>query len=312
MSALMTKSARMRLLLGSLAAFFAAAALQAQTISGQVTFEGGAPRRIFIYGSDGLERTLTDRYGRYSFKVRQPGTYVITPFPRMRHLASPASKTVEVTTTDVTGVDFTIVLLACKGALSGRITRNKVPLEGVGVYMSGVGVVNTDRNGIYTFSNIPAGRYYVAPYLEHNTFSPAFREVRLRTGRNLILNFKAVAAAETESYSTYFSGLWDVAVHVTETTCPTTLTGVSGIAAVTQKKKTVYVRLPRLGTFKGEAAADSFAGHTLSRRQFCRVQSDVSAVYSDLHHASLTGTLMFRCLLQDICRVSIRGTLTRK
>jgi hypothetical protein len=86
---------------------------------------------------------------------------------------SPASYSIEITSTSPTGVNFSVA-----HTISGQITMGGTGLSGVTVTADGFSVT-TDTNGNYTITNVPAGTFATVPSLPGYFFIPPSQNVSL-------------------------------------------------------------------------------------------------------------------------------------
>lgn len=146
------------------------------TISGKVTDESGNPiayagvggRKVTSTsnttsvggGSDNFVGGPTDSSGNYTLYV-SAGTWVIEAFaPNFGRLGS---KTVTVTTSSLTGQDFSATTLSL-GTITGQATQNSVAIRGVHIRAQGSAGENmgiTDSSGNYSVK-VPAGTYTIS------------------------------------------------------------------------------------------------------------------------------------------------------
>ncbi len=136
----------------------------------------GAPDvTVAIVGAGLTASTRTDSGGNYSLVVYDSGSYVLTPSLPLPQSAGcldfdPASLTVDVGASDVSGQDFTATELTGCYAISGRITASTNPSAG----QSGVTVtlvdagghemsVVTDADGYYSVHQLAPGTYTITP-----------------------------------------------------------------------------------------------------------------------------------------------------
>jgi hypothetical protein len=146
-------------------------------VSGVVTLNGaGLPNiGVMIRSSNGsLNMGNTGTSGDYSFQVSEGG-YIVSPSYAPGYLFTPLERSVTVLGGDVSGQDFTAMVVATY-TLSGHITKDGVGLAYIQVaLMVGETMVtstSTDSTGFYSIlSNI--GTYTVQPSSRDYVFTPA-------------------------------------------------------------------------------------------------------------------------------------------
>lgn len=121
--------------------------------------------------------TTTDDSGKYAFRQLANGTYTVTP-AKTGYEFSPSSKTVSISSADVTGKNFTAITYAIIGYVR---TLSGSPMAGVTMSLTGDAVKTrtTDSTGRYRFSNLPNGNYVVTPSKGSRTFNPPSRPVTI-------------------------------------------------------------------------------------------------------------------------------------
>jgi hypothetical protein len=156
---------------------FTATFIQMFNVSGVVTLNGaGLPNiGVMIRSSNGsLNMGNTGTSGDYSFQVSEGG-YIVSPSYAPGYLFTPLERSVTVLGGDVSGQDFTAMVVATY-TLSGHITKDGVGLAYIQVaLMVGETMVtstSTDSTGFYSIlSNI--GTYTVQPSSRDYVFTPA-------------------------------------------------------------------------------------------------------------------------------------------
>ncbi len=155
-------------------------------ISGQVTTSGGAG----ISGvtvSAGSASTTTDGSGNYSIGNLVAGNYTVTP-SASGFTFSPTSRSVSITSANVTAQNFTGTAVVTTFSISGRVaTSGGAGISGVTV-SSGAASATTNSSGDYTIANLANGTYTLTPSLSGYTFSPTSLSATVSganlTGRN--------------------------------------------------------------------------------------------------------------------------------
>jgi hypothetical protein len=172
-----------------------------EAVGGRVVMNGtgaGVPDLQITLSGATSRSTRTNDNGEYAFTYVQSGTYSITPslsVPQSSTCLSfvPSSRTIEVTTTDVLGQDFTSTQVSPCYSISGRITPSTNPTFGmpdIEVTLTdahGVKLVHlTDESGMYFFHHLAAGIYTVTPsdcfWLDCAAFTPSSRTITITNG----------------------------------------------------------------------------------------------------------------------------------
>lgn len=169
--------------------FTATAVATAPTISGTVKFGtaglSGVTVRLTSPTPVGFtaRTTTTSSTGAYSFPNVPAGrNYTVTP-TKTGYLFTPASKSLLNLSTNQTAVNFLVKVYS----ITGRITRTGTTagISAVTVTITSpvpagfpARMAQTDSSGIYTFTNLPAGRNYtLMPTKNRFGFSPATRSI---------------------------------------------------------------------------------------------------------------------------------------
>ncbi|NDC38540.1 MAG: hypothetical protein EBZ48_10865 [Proteobacteria bacterium] len=285
----------------------------AATLSGTVTINGKPGRNTRLYVSGVQKPIRADKNGLFSVTAPSSGTVTITPVPKSRLVATPLRRTVTVSGSDITGLNFSVSPLAQKVALQGRITdRAGAPVPNVAIYISGIGRIFTDANGVYARADLQPGRYNLSASAQQVTFTPALRQLRLEAGRGATSRFRARPLEAGVSVATFLSGVYTVSLTRTSGVCSTLPNSIQGVATLTQRDKNVRVSLPNLGTTTLCATTNGFSGEFSRSRLGCDASGNLQAVYSSQDSASLTGNLQIICPGQSNCTGTFSGTLTRQ
>jgi hypothetical protein len=174
-------------------------------VSGSIKNSLGAamPNMSLALGS---RMANTDTNGNYVFPDVPAGTYTLAPITTPAyHDATfiPASRSVTVTTANLTAQDFTITF-----SINGRVTNSLGNgLAGIEVTRTGSGSavsVTTDVNGAYAFTAVPAGNYTIAP-----TIPPSL------AGMSFFPASSAVAVKKVSLTNVNFTGFFTVSGSVT-------------------------------------------------------------------------------------------------
>ncbi len=167
-------------------------------IRGRVVNDSGVPVSGVRIESTGEidDGVLTDANGNYILNGAAPGTYTITP-DRDNTQFSPPSRTVTVSTANVTNVNFTAYGGASVGryAIRGRVL-NAAGQPVPGVRIESTGEVNdgvqTDLNGFYTLTGVSPGTYVITPDKKNVRCTPVVRNVSVTNASVNGVNFTAV------------------------------------------------------------------------------------------------------------------------
>jgi hypothetical protein len=156
---------------------------QTFSISGKVTDEDAKPisgATITLSGSQSVV-ALTDALGNFRINnLPTTGTYTVTVSKRHYGFTN-ASETFVLPTRDVTGVDFSGTLN--RYTISGRLAKpDGAAIAGITVNLvhSGITAVTTDANGLFSFTDLPAGQNYA--------IAPVPRDLLVFTPLNTVVN----------------------------------------------------------------------------------------------------------------------------
>lgn len=149
------------------------ATLNRYSISGKIALNsaGLAGATVTLTGT-GSNSTTTDAGGNYTFTGALNGNYSLTA-SKTGYAISPASISVTVNNTNVTGQNFTATLQTY--SISGTVTINSVGMSGVTVTLTGADPASTttDSSGNYSFSGAAVGSYTLTASKQCSTFNPA-------------------------------------------------------------------------------------------------------------------------------------------
>lgn len=136
--------------------------------------------------SSTLYGTYLDSSGSYTFTGLLAGNYTVNPYLPLPGSSTcltftPASRTVSVSTTDVTGQDFAAATASPCYSIQGQITHNGNGVNSVSVYIQDSSGQSTYRatnfSGVYQFNYLVPGAYTITPqscfFGGCITFSPA-------------------------------------------------------------------------------------------------------------------------------------------
>ncbi len=173
---------------------------QSLSISGTMTpIAGGARATVNLGGRATGTTTATDA-GSYSFSGLVPGSYLVTPV-NPGYAFTPSSRTVQLSTANATGIDFTAALTH---SISGTITPAS---QGAGTLLTigGGQTATADGTGNYRFDGLADGSYTVTPSKLGFAFTPTSRAVSLSGGNVTGVTF-TVAAGPTVVFFDDFLG----------------------------------------------------------------------------------------------------------
>lgn len=290
---------------------------QTVTVSGIVTANQVPVSGAILY-INGSNKSFRSRSGGvYSITVPGgPGAYTISVLSKSRLVAPPVSKVVNVGSANITNLNFDLVkAAAAESVIYGRITSRKQSvvsaLEGVNVRIAGIGNSLTDKNGIYSFDKLKAGRYYLAATDSKYTFS-SLKRVLLRSEKINRVDISGTAVPSGATYSTSFPGLYDFAASKKDTTCKLDKEKLNGVVSISQLNDKVTLRLPVLGTVSGKAAGSKFTVQMQKIKAFCRLTGTITSDFPQIDKGDIQGDTTIKCLGQAACTLSFVGTLSRK
>jgi hypothetical protein len=142
-------------------------------ISGRVVNNNGigfSGVNVTLSGTESLS-TTSDASGNYSFITFQPGLYTITPsMSAPGYTFTPSERTVEITTGDIAGQDFSTLAYAISGRVS---TSTGAGVSGITLSLNGQSSFSStsDANGNYAFAVIQSGTYTITPSATCNDYS---------------------------------------------------------------------------------------------------------------------------------------------
>jgi len=168
-------------------------------ISGTVTLGGSGLAGVTVSAGAGHTAT-TNGSGAYTINAPDAATsYTVTP-SLTGYTFTPASLSVTLSGSDVTGKDFAVVT----HSISGTVTLGGSGLSGVSV-SDGTRTATTNGSGVYTIANVPdAATYTVTPKPTGYTFAPASQSVTL-SGSDVTGKDFAVATSDTNYFNVNFA-----------------------------------------------------------------------------------------------------------
>jgi hypothetical protein len=169
---------------------FAATPNPTYTISGTVSpVSAGSGTTLALSGA--ATGTATgDASGNYSFTNLANGTYTVTP-SRAGYTFTPASQTITVNGSNVTGVNFSATV-AATGTISGNVSPASAG-NGTTLTLSGAGTGSTtgDGSGNYSFAALTNGTYTITPSRSGYSFTPSSQTVTVSGANVSGVNFTA-------------------------------------------------------------------------------------------------------------------------
>ncbi|MCB1216343.1 carboxypeptidase regulatory-like domain-containing protein [bacterium] len=178
-------------------------------ISGRVaTADGvGVPGISITLNPGAIMTTVSGADGEYSFEGIANGSYSVDPL-QAGYTFNPASENVNVSGTDVGGVDFESTGGQPSYAISGNINDGSNPVAGVAITLTpGFRLAFTDVNGNYSFSNLAPAQYDLKPALGKWTFNPVVRLVNLGNANENGIDF--TGTAPPPEHSGFGKVVWD-------------------------------------------------------------------------------------------------------
>ena len=234
-----------------------------QTMSGAVqSLEGHGVAGVLltIAGSQTFS-TTTDSDGSFSQTGLPWGTYIVTP--DLADLTfSPPTRTVVITTSDVSGVAFS-AQISETFEISGVIHAGGEPCAGIEVVIAdeGLGASSghrlhlttlTDSQGRFTLSGIISDTYTLTPVATGHTFDPATTTVEVGSEsllpQNFVMSSFIISGTVRDQESEGLSGVLISLSEIGQTTTPTTTTDAGGIYTFTEVISGTYVLTPSLGS----------------------------------------------------------------
>ena len=161
------------------------------TVSGQIRDGGGNPIAGVIL-TDGTRSAFSDASGSYTIAGVPAGSYTLTP-ARQGYTFFPATRSVTVTTGNLTGEGFLAIALPSTFTIAGQVLDSRGnPLAGV-VISDGSRTTISGANGAYQLTGAPPATYTVTPSKRGYRFDPPSRSVVLSTENAAGQNFSAAA-----------------------------------------------------------------------------------------------------------------------
>jgi len=191
--------------------FSATAIPQSYSISGTVKKDGTSPlANVTMTLTPGGTTATTNASGVYTFNGVSAGSYTVTP-SLANYNFTPTSKPVNVSNSNVTGVDFSATAIPQTHSVSGTVKQDGTsPLANVSMKLTPSNVtVTTNASGVFTFTGVAAGSYTVTPTLNGYTFTPASKSVNVSSADVTGVDFSA-AAVVSVTYTNDIKPLLDL------------------------------------------------------------------------------------------------------
>ncbi|GMU44197.1 MAG: hypothetical protein AMXMBFR25_21830 [Lysobacterales bacterium] len=157
------------------------------SISGQVTTSTGVGIAS-VTVSTGSVSTTTNSSGNYTLSNLAAGSYTITP-SRSGYTFSPVNRAVTISSSNVTGQNFTGTATTTTYSISGTVTNGGGSGISGATVSAGSASATTNSSGAYTISGLANGSYTVTPSLSGYTFSPVNRSVTISGANSTGQNF---------------------------------------------------------------------------------------------------------------------------
>ncbi len=129
--------------------------------------------------------TTADGSGNFTISGLAQGSYTITP-SLTDYIFSPASASESLSTSSITGVDFTAYVNAFNISGNAGVAGALISYSG-----TASGSVVAGSGGAYTITGLPAGSYTITPSLYGYTFSPTSQNETISTENITGVNFTA-------------------------------------------------------------------------------------------------------------------------
>ena len=137
--------------------------------------------------------TTADNLGNYTFSGLASGNYTVTP-SRSQFSFSPSSQSKTISTSNITGVNFTAsqITSGTTYSISGTISPT-ADGSAATVTLSGAlsATTTADNLGNYSFSGLSGGNYTVTPSKSQFSFSPSSQSKTISTSNITGVNFTA-------------------------------------------------------------------------------------------------------------------------
>ena len=162
------------------------------SISGTITLSGSGLSGVTVTAGSATATTASD--GTYTISGLAAGSYTVTP-SKSGYTFSPANQSVTISSSNVTGINFTATAVTTTYSISGTVSG--AVSSGVTMTLSGAAsaTTTTATDGTYTFSGLANGTYTVTPSKSGYTFSPTSTSVTINGANQTGKNFTATAVS---------------------------------------------------------------------------------------------------------------------
>jgi len=258
-------------------------------ISGRIADAGNLAIAGVTVGRTGSATTvLTSASGEYTLTGVPAGTYTVTP-TKAGCTFNPATRSVTVTNANVTAQNFTgTVTPPATFNISGRIAdAGNLAIAGVTVGRNGSATtVQTNANGEYVLTSVPAGTFTVTPSKAGCTFSPTTRSVTVTNANVAAQNFTGTVTAATFNISGRIADAGNVAiaaVTVGRTGSATTVqTNANGEYVLTGVPAGTYTVTPSKAntSFNPATRSVTVTNANVTAQNFTGTPTDPNALYT--------------------------------
>ncbi len=152
------------------------------SLSGTITLNGSGLSGVTVTAGSGSATTSTS--GAFTISGLAPGSYTVTP-SRSGYTFSPASQSATITSSNVTGVNFTATAVSTTYSISGNAGTSGATVT------AGSASATSDASSNYSLAALAAGTYTVTPTKTGCTFSPASQSVTVTSANVTGVNFTA-------------------------------------------------------------------------------------------------------------------------
>jgi hypothetical protein len=134
---------------------------------------------------------VADFSGNYTIPALASGTYTVSP-SGTGYMFTPPTTVVVVTTSNVTGINFTATLVVTGHSISGNVGTAHATVNWSGGPGPSSGGVTADGAGNYVIAGLADGSYTVTPRLTGWSFSPTSRGVTIAGANATGVNFSSI------------------------------------------------------------------------------------------------------------------------
>src|SRR4051812_37331028 len=163
-------------------------------VSGTITPSSGGSGAVLTLSGASQLTTTADSSGNFSFTGVPDGVYTVQP-TKAGYSFSPVSRSVTVSGSHVTGVDFTAQAIPTSWKISGTVSPASYGVS-ASMILGETGDVLVDSAGNYQFMNIPNGTFIVVPNKPGYAFTPRSQKVVVNGGDVTGVNFTIEPAGQ--------------------------------------------------------------------------------------------------------------------